>query len=291
MRAGDVLLALGAAVLTLLSVRVMPALLGPPVGTNHRGRRVPVVLGMALAVGVAGTVLAAMAGAALAHRSVDSEQLWLIAGIAAVFAAGLHDDRQPVRVRGLVTHLHALSRGRVTSGILKLVAAVAAALAWVLATDGSVARVVLGVPVIAGSANLWNLLDVAPGRALKFGLVAGVGLFLARPSTVLGATVGAAAVLLPLDVREHAMLGDSGANALGFLLGVGLYDRLSTPWLGLALALILILHLLAETVTLSRLIAATPPLARFDRLWTLPERSSGDRGTEGAKPGRPGGSL
>jgi UDP-N-acetylmuramyl pentapeptide phosphotransferase/UDP-N-acetylglucosamine-1-phosphate transferase len=292
MRAGDVLVAFGAAILTLVSVRLTPELIRPPVGANHRGRRVPIVLGMALVFGVAVTELAALAGAALAHRPVDSGQLWLMAGIGGVFAAGLHDDRQPERVRGLVTHLRALARGRVTSGILKLVAAVAAALVWVAASHGSAGRFVLGVPLIAGSANLWNLLDVAPGRALKFGLVAGLALFLARPTTLVGATVGATAVLLPLDVREHAMLGDSGANVLGFVLGVGLYDRLSTPWMAAALAGILVLHLLAETVTLSRLIAGATPLAWFDRLWTLPvERTSPGGRTPGGNSPRPGRSL
>ncbi len=95
--------------------------------------------------------------------------------------------------------------------------------------------------------------------------------------------LGATAALLPFDLRERAMLGDSGANVLGFVLGVELYGRLSTPRLAVSLAAVLALHLVADTVTFSRIIRAVPPLRWFDGLGRIrgapdPEnsRKSGD---------------
>ncbi|MCQ6349962.1 hypothetical protein NPL98_28810, partial [Bacillus cereus] len=75
----------------------------------------------------------------------------------------------------------------------------------------------------AGCANLANLLDLRPGRALKVVLPPAALLVLAageaeRPRR--GGTLALAALLpglaaLPADLRERGMLGDAGANVLG----------------------------------------------------------------------------
>jgi hypothetical protein len=80
-------------------------------------------------------------------------------------------------------------------------------------------------------------------------------------------------VLWP-DLRERAMLGDSGANLLGFLAGAEIVRRLPEPWLPVAAAVVVALNLLAETVTFSRTIEAIPPLRWFDHLGRLPEATS-----------------
>ena len=67
-------------------------------------------------------------------------------------------------------------------------------------------------------------------------------------------------------LMEMGMLGDAGANVLGFLVGIGVLVVLAPSWLAVVLAALLVLHGLAETVTLSRLIEAAPPLRWFDGL-------------------------
>jgi len=183
-----------------------------------------------------------------------------------VFAAGVLDDRQPSRRRGLVAHLTALTRGEVTTGIVKLAAAVLAAVVWVAAGRNPFWRAALGVPVIAGCSNLLNLLDVAPGRALKGALVAGAALAMVRADPLVLVTIGVSLGVLVPDLRERAMLGDAGSNVLGLLLGIALFDRLGTLGLAIALAVLLGLHALAETVSFSRIIEVTPPLRWIDRL-------------------------
>ena len=54
------------------------------------------------------------------------------------------------------------------------------------------------------------------------------------------------------------------------LLGIALFDRLGTLGLAVALAVILGLHALAETISLSRIIERLPPLRWVDRLGRLP---------------------
>jgi hypothetical protein len=131
----------------------------------------------------------------------------------------------------------------------------------------------VGLATIAATANSFNLLDVVPGRALKAFLptILAVGLAAGGPfEQALGIPLlPIAAVLLMLDLSERGMLGDSGANVLGFIVGIGLFLSLSTTGLVVALAILLLVHVVSETVTLSRVIEAVPPLKWLDRLGRL----------------------
>lgn len=270
--------------------------LRPPNATNYRGKRLPVILGMAVTAGIVVGSLTALLSDLDRGRTLPTIRgtLQILVAVIMVFVAGLFDDAQPGRVRGLRAHGRALLRGRLTSGVVKLVTFIVAAMILVEATRGlsfvfSIERVgsevvgfhvtlggVVGILFIAGATNLWNLLDVAPGRSIKFFIVAAVALQTAIAAASLSAPRGfsvfvitglaAALVALPFDLREHAVLGDGGANVLGFLVGAGLYLRLSAAWLWLALAVVVVLTLLAETVTLTRIIRAVPPLRVFDDL-------------------------
>jgi UDP-GlcNAc:undecaprenyl-phosphate/decaprenyl-phosphate GlcNAc-1-phosphate transferase len=232
-----------------------------PSAVNYRGVRLSVWLGVVVAA--AAVVLTAVA--AIAHPRLG----WIIVGIVAVFLSGLYDDSRPHRTRGIRAQLAALRRGEVTPGVVKLVVigAASAFTAWMLGARGG--RFVLGAAVIAGSANLWNLLDVRPGRSLKAFLPPAVALAATAGSSsawLFGGLAAIAAIAMPFDLRERAMLGDCGANVLGFVIGVGMLLVLPTVWLGIVLAALVVLHVLADTVTLSRLIERAPPLRWLDGL-------------------------
>src|SRR5699024_484522 len=62
-------------------------------------------------------------------------------------------------------------------------------------------RTVAGAGVIAGSANLANLFDLRPGRALKVGVLTAVPLILRREGSPAAAvTLGSCLALLPEDL-------------------------------------------------------------------------------------------
>jgi UDP-N-acetylmuramyl pentapeptide phosphotransferase/UDP-N-acetylglucosamine-1-phosphate transferase len=246
-----------------------PRWLPYPVVANHRGWPVPVSLGWGV---VAAEVpsLAAAIGALLRGAPGDwGKDLIAEALPLAVFAVGLYDDFRPTREHGIRSHVRALAAGRFTSGIAKLVVIVAAALAWVLLQEPFGPSALISAAVVAGCANLWNLLDVAPGRALKAALVATLVLFLARPTSFAFYLMLTGAALLWFDLRERGMLGDGGSNLLGFLIGILLVRRASTAWEVAALIVVVALHAVAETVTLSKVIRSSPPLRWFDRLGRL----------------------
>jgi UDP-GlcNAc:undecaprenyl-phosphate/decaprenyl-phosphate GlcNAc-1-phosphate transferase len=172
--------------------------------TNHRGAPVTLLPGPALALGAglgAGTAPAvvAAAGAGLLGAYDD--------------AVGSRPDQRGSK--GLRGHATALAQGRVTSGAVKVAGIGATGLLAAAAGLPRGADLLLDGALVAGAANLLNLFDLRPGRALKVGLLAAVALD--EPGIA-----GAAAALLPGDLGERTMLGDAGANALGAVLGTAL---------------------------------------------------------------------
>lgn len=237
---------------------------------NRRGRLVPATLGWALAMGL--LALVAVVWDQVDEIGVRGSQSGELIGAAIVFAAGVVDDGYGGSVRGLRGHLRALLAGHLTTGGVKLAAAVLAAtitMAWT-PRDHLWANL-LALVAIAGCTNVWNGLDVAPGRALKGFLVVAVVLLAVDLKAFLLVCTGAATAVLFPDLRERGMLGDSGANLLGFLAGAEIVRRLPEVWLIPAVLVVVGLNVLAETVTFTRTIEAIPPLRSFDRLGRLPD--------------------
>ncbi len=237
---------------------------------NYRGVRLPVVLGIALMVfAAAGSVFLALASAPVGSPGVRLAGWGTLIGSFLVFAVGLIDDLSPIGPRGLRNHVRALAAGHMTTGILKLIVVAACAIVTVgLQPVHTGWTRVVGAVLVAACANAWNDLDVAPGRALKAFLV--VAVFVVPVDwrllpTIVPLLVGGLVALAP-DVRERAMLGDAGANLLGFTAGLGLYLVLPPVGVWVAAALAVALNIAAETFTLSRLIERTPPLRWFDGL-------------------------
>ncbi|MGZ4108720.1 MAG: hypothetical protein ACXVP7_03435 [Actinomycetota bacterium] len=232
---------------------------------NYRGVRVTRSLGLVL---VGGAWIATFAWSWIATASAAA---WgALAGCVLVFAAGLVDDLAASEPRGLRSHARALAEGHVTTGVVKLVVAVGASVV-VIALEPSRAWWVrlFGVVLVAASTNVWNALDVRPGRALKAFVPIGVLFVLladvSPAPAVLGVAV-AALVVLPMDLFEHAMLGDGGATLLGFAAGLALY-LLLPGWAVVPAALVVVgLNVVAETTSFSRVIDDVAALRWLDRL-------------------------
>jgi UDP-N-acetylmuramyl pentapeptide phosphotransferase/UDP-N-acetylglucosamine-1-phosphate transferase len=262
-------LALGRSALRTVS-RVGPE--GALRRTNFRGRPVSLAGGPALIVAAS---LSAATGA-LAERRGRLAVAALLAGLGAG-AVGLYDDlvgvRPDQRAKGLRGHLRALAEGRVTSGAVKVAGITAAGLAAAAVLPGvrggRVSRALdvgLGAGVIAGTANLLNLLDLRPGRALKAGLMLAAPLAAAPGGAAVAGPAGAAAAVLADDLGERVMIGDAGANALGALLGVTLAAGRGPVGRAALLAGIGAVTLASERVSFTEVIDATPGLRYLDRL-------------------------
>ena len=130
--------------------------------------------------------------------------------------------------------------------------------------------------VIASWANLLNLLDLRPGRALKTASIVSAPLLATpgrdgEPTRLLAAgTLGVSLIALPEDLLENTMLGDTGANAVGALLGTALACHPSRAVRAGAALSGIGLILASEKVSFSRVIADTPALAALDGLGRRP---------------------
>jgi UDP-N-acetylmuramyl pentapeptide phosphotransferase/UDP-N-acetylglucosamine-1-phosphate transferase len=243
--------------------------------TNYRGHVLPTAGGLFIIFSV---LLIDAGRSVLGAIGVGSESGLTQARLAVLFAVfgfgflGLVDDLTAHgEDRGFKGHLGALREGRVTTGLLKLVGGAAIAVV-IVATPGfkSGRTLIVDAALIALAANLGNLLDRAPGRTIKFGLVAYVPIAIAIGTTPIGIAaapvMGAALGLLPDDLRERLMLGDTGANVIGAVLGLAVVLG-SRESIRIAVMLVLLaVNVAAELVSFSRVIDAVPPLRWFDRL-------------------------
>ncbi|WP_103566844.1 hypothetical protein [Actinomadura rubteroloni] len=238
--------------------------------TNHRGEPVTLLEGPAFVAG------AASAGLLLPGLPLRLRAAALLAGTVPGALGGYDDLFGSGASRGFKGHLGALARGQVTTGAVKILGIGAAGLA-AAAVAGSPAPsrggrlfdTVLNGALIAGGANLMNLFDLRPGRAIKVGLLAGAPLAFTAGGAVTAAPLGAAAALLPADLGERAMLGDTGANALGALLGLAATRLGRGPRLAV-FAGVAGLNAASEFVSFTKVIARTPVLHRLDMLGRRP---------------------
>jgi hypothetical protein len=169
---------------------------------------------------------------------------WLTAVNEPVVAAiGLADDLWSGPERGFRAHL----RTRRTTGVLKLVGIPLYALVRTRSLSGAL--------LVGLSANGLNQLDTRPGRALKAYIAFAIPLH---------APLRAAVLIAPYDLREMTMLGDSGSNALGALLGWSSVNRLTGKGRWIAIGALAGLTALGERTSLGQVIERTPVLRRVD---------------------------
>ncbi len=242
---------------------------------NYRDRIVPTAGGIFLVLAVVAVeALRAILGAlgvgdANGLSLARSEVLFAVVGFGFL---GLVDDVAAVGAeRGFRGHLGALGRGRITTGLLKLAGGAAVAIVLV-ATPGfkSGRSLLVDAMLIALAANLGNLLDRAPGRTIKYGLVGYVPIAIALGGGLTGIAVapvmGAAFGLLGDDLHERLMLGDTGANVIGAVLGLGLVLGTGEGTRVAVLIFLVVMNLAAELLSFSKVIERVPPLRAFDRI-------------------------
>jgi UDP-GlcNAc:undecaprenyl-phosphate/decaprenyl-phosphate GlcNAc-1-phosphate transferase len=267
--------------LPLLSSFLAAALLAPPAlqslaggrleQENYRGVRLPFP---------AGTVIVAAAALALIPLSILDELLDVDVfrgdvGIVAVYVLGvaflgLLDDVLAAEPRGWRGHGAAVLGGGLSTGALKAAGSLGLAL-FALGDRGySAGEYVLAVLLVVLTTNLFNLLDLRPGRSFKVFVVLGAGLTLgawdAGPLATLGLFAGAVAVLGVYDLRERAMLGDTGSNLIGGLAGLWLVLTLGTLGQGIALAVVTAATIYGEFRSISALVDRNPLLRQLDSL-------------------------
>jgi len=270
-----------------LPVAVAVALLVVPAGVrglrdaglvreNYRGVRLAFPLGAVLAT----AALVALAPLAFLDDRADLDLLdfelrrWIPYLLGMAFLGFLDDslgrgDAEDAP-RGWRGHLGALREGRLSTGGIKAIGALALA-AYVVSGRGLESwGYIADVALLILATNAFNLLDLRPGRAEKALAILGAGLCLGAwrlaPLELLGIFVGPVLVGAWFTLRERAMLGDTGSNLLGAIAGIWLLTTLGGDGRLIALAALAALTVYGELRSISKTIESVPPLRWLDSL-------------------------
>jgi UDP-GlcNAc:undecaprenyl-phosphate GlcNAc-1-phosphate transferase len=243
---------------------------------NYRGALLAFPLGAVLAT----AALVALAPLAFLDDRADLDLLvpdlrrWLPYLLGIAFLGFLDDALGRGEVvatpRGWRGHWAALRSGSLSTGAIKAIGALALA-AYVVSGRGLEDwRYLADVILLILTTNLFNLLDLRPGRAEKALGLLGVGLCLGAwtiaPLELLGIFVGPVAVGAWLTLGERAMLGDTGSNLIGAIAGVWLLTALGADARLIALGAVLALTIYGEIRSISATIDSVPPLRWLDSL-------------------------
>ena len=237
---------------------------------NFRQERIPAVAGLAFVLGGVWVY-------AYEWRSNTFDPKPAAAYLIAVLgfgALGLLDDLGGDRsVGGFRGHFRALLQGRLTTGAAKaLGGALVSLTAGFLIAYPNWWQMLLAGTLIALSANSLNLLDLRPGRCL-FGFLTGALIVLltllshhtAGVGFLLYVAMAVALILYPMDAGGRVMLGDTGSNAFGAVLGVAGALYFPPLWQMLVVLFLLLFQVWCEHHSLSKTIESHPFLRRLDR--------------------------
>jgi UDP-GlcNAc:undecaprenyl-phosphate GlcNAc-1-phosphate transferase len=254
---------------------------------NYRARALPFPFGVLVLVVALVALVPLMLVQVFASAGVFHPEIFPIAVYAlGVLALGLIDDTLGDRAaldpgegetgnrrsapRGWRGHGAALLGGELSTGVLKAVGSLGLALLAMSWLGLSHARWLLAAAVLVLATNAFNLLDLRPGRSTKAFVLLGIGLGVgsgeARPLWSLGLFAAPALVAGLFDLRERAMLGDTGSNLLGALAGLWLVLTLSGTGQLVALALLVVVTVYGELRSISALVERTPLLRQLDCL-------------------------
>jgi hypothetical protein len=243
---------------------------------NFRGARLAFPLGAILGT----AALVALAPLAFLDDRADLDLLdpdlrrWLPYLLGVAFLGFLDDALGSGEVagapRGWRGHARALRSGTLSTGAIKAAGALALA-AYVVSGRGLESwRYLADVALLILATNLFNLLDLRPGRAEKGLALLCVGLMVGgwtlAPIELLGIFAGPILVGAAFTLRERAMLGDTGANLVGAVAGVWLLTELGGNGRLVALAAVAALTVYGELRSISATIESVPPLRWLDSL-------------------------
>jgi len=246
---------------------------------NYRGVAVPIPGGITIAI----AAIIALVPLTLLFNSTELEVYiggeGIIIYVFGMALLGLIDDLMgsaPVASgdgglpRGWRGHGRAILRGEFSSGALKAAGALGLALFILSGPRLGGIELAIATLLLVTTTNLFNLLDLRPGRSIKVLILLGAGLLIAsrelEPLWALGLFLGPILVFLPFDLRERGMLGDTGSNVVGAVAGLWMVMTLPTAGQAIALAIVLGITIYGEFRSISALVEKTPGLRGLDSL-------------------------
>lgn len=244
--------------------------------TNYRGIEITPLGGIYFLVSLLISVLFIYILDDLTNEGIEVSQIFVVIVLGFAFLGFVDDLIGDKSSQGFKGHIKSLLKGKLTTGGLKLFGGPIICLIALMPYESGIGyeKIILSVLIISLFANFINLLDLAPGRSSKYALVILViSAIVSSTSAYRFALIGILLVLLVFDLNEKFMLGDVGSNAIGAAVGFTLVDASDTLLqMYILLIVVLILNILSEFVSFSKIINAVLPLRLFDLLGQSEER-------------------
>jgi len=232
-------------------------------------QKIPIPTGMGLIWVLAGSLV--MGCSALLSETDRWKNITFLIALLGFGGLGWLDDRRGTRqVGGFKGHIRQLLHHKqITTGLIKALGGGILGLTLGAMVESCPLPALLNGLLIALSANALNLLDVRPGRAIKG--FAGMSLLLPGGGSIkalqeIGIVAGAVIAYLPRELRCKAMMGDTGSNSLGAMMGLAMAWYLPPSWKWGILIGLIALHGITEAYSLTRLIEGNRVLRWVDRL-------------------------
>ncbi|MFV9510773.1 hypothetical protein [Tepidibacillus sp. LV47] len=184
---------------------------------------------------------------------------------------GTYDDFYgDKKIKGFKGHFSAFCKGVITSGFVKAIGGGIVAFLLSLQLAVNPIEITSNALLIVLMQNTMNLFDLRPGRAIKLYLFLFLLLEILNPlffqNELPLIQIGILFVVFFYDIRAKIMLGDSGANLLGFQLGI--WYSLLMPLYGKLFLIFLLfgINLYSERHSISQFIDQHKWLKAIDRL-------------------------
>ncbi len=228
---------------------------------NHANEEIPVGLGMIFVLVVVPLIILLVL---LTQITVVVGLIWLLSLMGFGMLGFIDDTLGSREARGFCGHFRALLGGQLTTGALKALFGAGIALLVALFTADQGVTIIVNTLVISLFANLFNLLDVRPGRSSKAFLFLALPLFtLTLPPLPMALLVASVLAYIPWDLQSKVMMGDVGANVLGAAYGLAVLT-IPLSFRLLVLLFLVAIHVYAERFSLSQAIEGNSFLQMMD---------------------------
>jgi UDP-N-acetylmuramyl pentapeptide phosphotransferase/UDP-N-acetylglucosamine-1-phosphate transferase len=232
---------------------------------NYKGDEIPQGIGILL-------LMATMISSVFLLLTTNQSKLCFLYlfGLSVVGLGGMLDDLLGTQdVKGLRGHIHQLTKGRMTTGAIKIITTGVVSLFISISYWPEWMDVFINLLLMMLYTNTINLFDVRPGRAVKIFLLGNISLWIMGDYPwcfISFLLTGGLLAVFKGDLQCKYILGDVGSNILGFTLGFAFAVSVE-GWIKIAIIVLLfILHIIAETSSISYMIEQSKWLSCFDQM-------------------------
>lgn len=233
---------------------------------NYKSQDIPIGMGIIFPIALISSL-----SAIYLFFPLNNTTFIFIFGVTSISFIGIIDDLLGDRnTTGLKGHIGKLFHLQLTTGGLKAFMGGIISLFVSIPFNNNLLFLFLNALIIALFTNLINLLDLRPGRAIKFYLLYTIVLFVFFNHNnniyLLVIVTVIAIVYFPMDIKALAMMGDVGSNSLGFVLGFFSSIYFTNPCKILLLILLIFIHIYAERFSITNFIKNNRILSFIDNL-------------------------